>query len=547
MIKPISRRTKCANLGIPDSVTPQLLQRIKDFPSDAKSDYLKEVFLSKFVSPDTDPASLRVSRAVDKWLATEEKNAATNERICNVHPGYTILPDVRYDRFVEWTRRFIETIIGPVPPVDALVGAFSGGASTSRGRNSSNPAAKYYGKAHATSSAKALFMDIVVDEVPGWSYLMNGVPHPRYARAAWWAPAEKRKAHWWITPPLEVVEVPGNVMFTVPKNAEIDRCACKEPDVNMYIQKGVGSYLRRRLLRHGINLNDQSINRFLAREGSVSGSLATLDLSSASDSVSYGLVEELLPPVWFVLMADLRSSVTDVIGHGLHRNEMFSSMGNGFTFELESLLFFALAKATAYFTGTSGVISVYGDDLIVPTPMTQDLIWVLSYFGFSVNSAKSFWDGSFRESCGGHYYGGLDITPFYLRAPMGVLTDVIHMANSLRKWSLTNIDINTDYTFETWNWLKSYVPEKYWGGRDYDNKHRLVTQDEPRYQLVGERSVFCNRTGGYIHWLNSTHRRGSFNGDPVETSTRTEVANKYRCRRVTEVTTRLVDSYLEEL
>lgn len=540
-------RRKCANLETPVSITPEFIARIKLLPSNVKTDYLKEQFLTKFVSSETDSADLRQSRAVEKWLKAEEVNAETNDRILNTCDGFTILPHIGYGRFVSWTQQFIESVIGAVPPLSSLIGEFSGGSSTSRRRKESHPALKYYGKAHATPSAIRVFETVVVDEVPGWKYLMEGITHPKYARESWWDAPEQESSKW-LSRPLKLVEVPGNVMFTVPKNAEIDRCACKEPDINMWLQKGVGNHFRQGLRKAGINLNDQSINRRLAKVGSTDGSLATLDLSSASDSITTSLVETLLPPLWYSLLSDLRSPVTDVIGKGPHRNEMFSSMGNGFTFELESLLFFALAKATARFCGVSGVISVYGDDLIVPTALTQDLIWILNYFGFSVNSAKSFWEGPFRESCGGHYFDGRDVTPFYLRAPMGVLSDVIHMANSLRDWSRGSdgFAINDPDVYDIWVWLKSFIPEKFHGGRDYSFKYRLVTPDMPRFQLVARKKDVRTGVGGYTHWLNSTFRRDTLT-EAVETSIRSIEFRLYRVRLVSEVKTSLPDRFLEEL
>ena len=197
-------------------------------------------------------------------------------------------------------------------------------------------------------------------------------------------------------------EVKGNVLFTVPKKTDIDRCACKEPDINMFLQKGVGNHIRSRLRKHAINLNDQSRNRRLAQEGSVAlGQLATIDLSSASDSISIEVVRLLLPNEWFEYLNDIRSHFTEIDGEN-HRLEMFSSMGNGFTFELESLIFFVLCRAVQYFTGTPGVLSVYGDDIVLPSEIFYDAEFVLRKFGFSVNSDKSFHTGPFRESCGGH-------------------------------------------------------------------------------------------------------------------------------------------------
>jgi hypothetical protein len=118
------------------------------------------------------------------------------------------------------------------------------------------------------------------------------------------------------------------VLFTVPKSSEIDRVACKEPEVNMFMQRSVGAHIRRRLRRVGVDLNDQTVNQHLAKIA-VDQGLATIDLSAASDSITEQLVVNWLPPEWFLLLNRLRVHNVDVDGT-LHPLQMFSSMGNGF-------------------------------------------------------------------------------------------------------------------------------------------------------------------------------------------------------------------------
>lgn len=380
---PTKRRSfKNANSAIDQDLLPEILKSLQQIPQSRKTDYLMEVVLSKFVSMDTAPSSVRRQRAINKWLAAEANNASTNVRLMTVSEDYNILPRVTYRTFMSTLRAIIVDVLGEVVPTKALSGAFSGGASTSRKRTHAHPARKYAGHADVTSTA----VDMAVSEIvgsPSWSHCLEH---------------------------LEVVQ--SNIMFTVPKNTDEDRCCCKEPDLNMYLQKGVGNYIRRRLRLRGIDLNDQSKNRDLARLGSKDGSLATLDLSRASDSISSELVFQALPALWYSCLDDLRCKSTVMCDYTIHMNQMFSSMGNGFTFELESLLFYAIARATVYHLGIRGVVSVYGDDLIVPTESANYLISVLLFLGFETNVDKSFVDGSFRESCGGHFDNGHDITPF---------------------------------------------------------------------------------------------------------------------------------------
>lgn len=524
---------------LPHDLTTTIVSFIDNLPSSVKTDYLKKEMMSKYVSRDTDPPEIRRDRAIEKWRWTERENEATNDRLFITPEEYNILPRVTFHTFVEWCRDFIVRVIGDTPPVDALIGAFSGGASTSRSRTSSQPALKYLGKAHVTASAKEVFEDLVVPEIPLWFNPQLELPCVPVV---------------YPSPEMEVVR--GNVMFTVPKKTDIDRVACKEPDLNMFIQKGIGDYFRSRLRRVGINLNDQSINRSLAHEGSIDGSLATLDLSSASDSVTTGLVSLFLPVTWYTLLDSVRSPVTMIHGEE-HRNEMFSSMGNGFTFELESLLFFTIVKAVAYFRGDLGKVSVYGDDIICPTACVPELVYALSYLGFTVNSEKSFDSGPFRESCGGHYHLGYDITPFYIKRPVDSLLEVIDVANKLRKWSAMGLtgstgvlrwcDICDPDVEPLWLFLKSLVPQCLWGGEDLSFKYQLVSNDTAHSRLAETTKTKSTGYGGYLHWHNATWRR-SHASDGLETSHFTvPVPGKVRIKRVRPTVPRLSAYWLSEL
>jgi hypothetical protein len=62
-----------------------------------------------------------------------------------------------------------------------------------------------------------------------------------------------------------------------------------------------------------------------------------------------------------------------------------------------------------------GRVRVYGDDIIVPVEHVSPVISSLEAFGLKVNTGKSFWRGAFRESCGGDYYRGVDVSVVRLR------------------------------------------------------------------------------------------------------------------------------------
>jgi len=222
---------------------------------------------------------------------------------------------------------------------------------------------------------------------------------------------------------LVPVEVTTGRLGFVTKNAKTHRATVVEPVLNGLVQLGLNDYLNDRLQAFGINLKDQTINQRLAREGSLTGALATLDLSSASDTISRELVYHLLPLDWAHFLNVFRTRKVTYKGLVINQ-EKFSSMGNGFTFPLESMIFYALTAACCDERDT---VSIYGDDIICPSARVPQVIEVLQCAGFTINTAKSYWSGHFRESCGADYFRGFDIRPYYqkkLVSPAGLF--VLH-------------------------------------------------------------------------------------------------------------------------
>jgi hypothetical protein len=239
-------------------------------------------------------------------------------------------------------------------------------------------------------------------------------------------------------------------MFTVPKSSKTDRIICYEPHLNIRLQRMVGEFMQRRLKFHGVDLRDQSINQRRAKLASKTGHLSTIDLRSASDTLAFELVVELLPPDWLELLDDLRSKYT-LWPDGVQReNHKFSSMGNGFTFELESLIFYALASAV------TENVSVYGDDVIVPTASFKDVCDVFIGSGFWINYQKSYSTTGFRESCGSDAFLGLSCNPVYLRSLPKRRDDVIKLHNEVRRLFSQGGVISNDHVVLLQSWRTSH-------------------------------------------------------------------------------------------
>jgi hypothetical protein len=293
----------------------------------------------------------------------------------------------------------------------------------------------------------------------------------------------------------------------------------------MFLQKGIGRMIRRRLRRRGL-LSDtaQQQNAELAREGSVDGTLSTIDLSSASDSIHLELVRELLPFDWVEAIENSRSPYCVLPSGELKLLRKVASMGNGYCFELETLIFWALAEACSLLLDASDRrCAVYGDDIIVPTSVAQALLPVLEDCGFSVNLKKTFLQGPFRESCGKHYFLGVDVTPFYVRAPIDSIERVFWAANSVKRFSRLpgwGLDERFKLVHEflvsrvSPFWRRMYVPEGYGDGGfigDFDEARPRRASVRENNQVDGWsfRSVIpkvsIREVGGPATMLKSLH------------------------------------------
>jgi len=297
-------------------------------------------------------------------------------------------------------RERIQRILGPIKDAFQIDDcSFGPGSSSSIQRRRAHPSNKFVA-ADVSSGCAAMV---------SWFFQDAGFPRPV----------------------INVVEH-SRIEF-VPKNFKIDRVIAVEPDWNIFFQKGVGKAIRRCLRKVGLDLNNGGVkHNHLARLASLDASLATVDLSSASDSISTTLVRFLLPDDWFYVMNSIRTDRISIDGT-IHPLRKFSSMGNGFTFELETLVFYALAQASCIVNGAAGTVSVFGDDIILPNDVVPSLSAVLETCGMVLNHAKSYSTGYFRESCGAHYFRGRDVKPYYLKKELSNDPEKFKCCNSLRR------------------------------------------------------------------------------------------------------------------
>lgn len=415
----------------------------RDYPSSVDGirafalDYLVANTLKKYKGLYTGK-DLR-AEAIASWWKSEEKCKQTNETFRHLRGLSPRVANVIFDA----QRKIGDLLSSEVPLLRIFSGCLWGGGATATLRRGCGVDHKITTRISVTPSALP-WMKSIVGHDPVWFEAITGFrptgPIPNVPDAL-----------------FEVIEY--NVHDTVPKDSYTDRNIGKEPTGNGFLQQGVHLFLRDVLLGVGIDLRSQKTNQGLARCSAFAG-LATVDLSSASDTVSDGLVRFLLPPRWYNLLNSLRSKYTRV-GDQLVRLEKFSSMGNAFTFELETLIFWALSVAICKELGLGGRVSVYGDDIIIPAASRELFEEVFAYCGFEVNSSKSFWDGAFYESCGEHYFHGVNVTPIYQKELILTRESFIRFHNRLARWSLrTSGQLKNRYVNRAMKLLYEEFPDR---------------------------------------------------------------------------------------
>jgi hypothetical protein len=236
----------------------------------------------------------------------------------------------------------------------------------------------------------------------------------------------------------EEAEPAARVVF-VPKDSRGPRLISCEPREFMFIQQGLMAKLYESVrpypaIARMISFTDQTRNQKLARIGSVDESLATIDLKEASDRVSLKLVKAIFPDNWFAALTACRSLSTTLPDGTNVPLDKFAPMGSACCFPVEAICFWAIALAakprdrdylnslfSRRITGRTKerqkclTLAVYGDDIIVSTPETESVIQALELCGLLVNKDKSYWKGPFRESCGGDFLNGVNVTPVRLK------------------------------------------------------------------------------------------------------------------------------------
>lgn len=228
----------------------------------------------------------------------------------------------------------------------------------------------------------------------------------------------------------------GSRGSSVYKNTKKRRFINIECLLNVVIQKIFGWSLRQCLkVNGGCDLDlGQDKHKHLIRYKH----LATVDWSNASDSIVTWAVQQLLLKDQKIFKAlDLARSQFVLIDTPVidcqrtvkqyHSPLKFSSMGNGFTFELLTLVNLAVSRV---FDKES---SVYGDDVIIANEHATIFINTMKQLGFMPNLKKSFINKPLRESCGGFFLEGTGYIRSYDFKWNFNIADCITTANKLSR------------------------------------------------------------------------------------------------------------------
>lgn len=360
-------------------------------------------------------------KTIDKREAAFKKFRANSDRLSDVALAmhFGLLPSVlpggpnrssETARYLLRARAFCHLVLRPFTAEEFATRCHhSGGTTLGVKFNQTNIEDKFKPPMTGTKDAIQLFTNLILgtDDI--------------LARAFWAQSVDEQGF-------FKVVE--GSRTTSVPKNDTIDRIIAIEPTVNMFLQQGLME-LMVDLLKPWLDLEKlQDKHKFSAWLSSITRRFATIDWSSASDSVLVELIKFLFPPQWYYALMSVRSPKTQFSSEGRFEDlPMISTMGNATTFPVETLVFLSLAVAVSedyqFLHSTlpnvelkSGV-SIYGDDCILPSHKANSFISLCEYVGFTVNVEKTFIDETnpFRESCGGDYFAGRNVRPYHIKAP----------------------------------------------------------------------------------------------------------------------------------
>lgn len=377
-----------------------------------------------------------------KWFQTERRCGRINDKLLALanrrHRGQKAVP------FSKELYRFYEAVhavLGDEPDVAAICEmAHYGPGSTHSVRGSEVHYARKVEANECVPLAVDLAAQALVHDRASWAHL--GMD-PVYATSPDAQQGFLRVAREWLSASV----VSEDTLMFIHKNMTAYRSISAQPTCSGMLQLGIHSWIAPRLEAFKVFISDQSVNQRMALKGSLEAvtghhdPIVTLDKTDASSFLARNLITYFFPPAWSKLLNRVRTPgyvAPPELGGGRHDYEMYAGMGNGTTFVVETLVFWAMAYATSDAASIDDYVAnfdfaVYGDDVILRRAHALRYISLAEFLGFKINKEKSFLDGPFRESCGADYLGGSPVRPATINidTPQMVDLEIIGFHNTL--------------------------------------------------------------------------------------------------------------------
>lgn len=216
-----------------------------------RDDYLAVSLLSKY--PYLDTKVNREEVALETFRLAEQQCSETNSRLSASYvPGIT--SQYTPESILYMAQVKIANLLGPFDwDLAEPHFGFGPGSTSSLPRRRGDAYYKFGALKPQVTKACSVLGWCAVSRIPKWYDHLAGLSgkDPQVLRGIC---IEEQ-----INTIFELTD--GNRVTTVPKSAKTDRVIAIEPDLNMFIQKGIGTLLRNSLKRVGIDLNNQTPNQ----------------------------------------------------------------------------------------------------------------------------------------------------------------------------------------------------------------------------------------------------------------------------------------------
>lgn len=413
--------------------------------------------IKSWQEPDDSTEELRSKKTYSQWIAGEKRAA---EFIFSPSPENRWVLMRASCLLYKWLRDF-----KPSNVID-----FTAGESYVSARGNVSLRQKLLLQSHWTVSYKA--SDAACDLI--WNCrALRTMAYQHLADKAWLLVIKASLA--WNGSPKDLfvqllqryvlIHVCGSRYAEVPKNNDINRVISVGPTFDMLLQRQIGIALRSVLQRLG---NDLELGQNIHRLKIASPDVATVDWKNASDSHLLAQFRLMFPPA-FVHMVELCRSTG--MKHPDGTEELLytlSSMGNGFTFEVMTILLLSVARVQDPHS------TVYGDDVIVSNTTAESYISACESLGWVLNKDKTFINSPFRESCGAFYHDDFGYLKSFDITWCKNLSDVFTTCNKLLRlieWldgmakthSSQHLVAIRQLLSQTWEEVSAGVPASYKG------------------------------------------------------------------------------------